>query len=121
MKIKTTRQINARTLDGRVYAAGEGTVTEIDDDDADMVGLAQALIASGQAEHYGDAGTVDGNDGETDPDPDVRALGDPPAEDDLDALRADAEAAGVKVDGRWGADRLREEIEAAASAAETEN
>ena len=33
-----------------------------------------------------------------------------PVEDDLDQLRADAEAKGVKVDGRWGADRLREEI-----------
>jgi hypothetical protein len=28
-------------------------------------------------------------------------------------LRAEAEAAGVKVDKRWKADRLREEIEAA--------
>jgi hypothetical protein len=32
---------------------------------------------------------------------------------DLDELRAEAEAAGVKVDGRWGAERLREEIDAA--------
>jgi len=32
---------------------------------------------------------------------------------DLDALRAKAEAAGVKVDKRWGADRLYEEIAAA--------
>ena len=31
--------------------------------------------------------------------------------DDLDTLRAEAEAAGVKVDRRWGADRLHEEIE----------
>jgi hypothetical protein len=37
----------------------------------------------------------------------------PPADDvDLDALRAQAEALGVKVDGRWGVDRLREEIAA---------
>ena len=111
MQIKTTKQVNARTLDGRVYAAGEGTVTEIDDNDPEMVGLAKSLIGSGQAEHYGDAGTADGNDGETEDGPE-----DPPAEDDLDALRAEAEAAGVKVDGRWGADRLREEIEAAGAA-----
>jgi hypothetical protein len=111
MQIKTKRQINARTQDGRVYAAGEGTVSEFDDDDAGMIGMAKSLIASGQAEHYGDAGEVD--DGDTDAEqgageqtPPV----DPPAEDDLDALRADAEAAGVKVDKRWGADRLREEI-----------
>jgi len=32
------------------------------------------------------------------------------AEDDLDALRKEAEEAGVAVDGRWKADRLRQEI-----------
>lgn len=36
----------------------------------------------------------------------------PDTEDELDALRAQAEAAGVKVDKRWGADRLHEEIAA---------
>jgi len=35
------------------------------------------------------------------------------SDDDLDQLRAEAEAAGVKVDKRWGADRLRTEIEKA--------
>lgn len=34
--------------------------------------------------------------------------------DDLDALRKQATDAGVKVDNRWGADRLRQEIEGAA-------
>ena len=33
--------------------------------------------------------------------------------DDLDALRAEAEAAGVKVDKRWGAQRLQDETAAA--------
>jgi nucleotide-binding universal stress UspA family protein len=33
--------------------------------------------------------------------------------DDLDALREQAEQAGVKVDKRWGADKLRAEISAA--------
>lgn len=33
-----------------------------------------------------------------------------PKPDDLDALRAEAEKAGVTVDKRWGADRLRQEI-----------
>jgi hypothetical protein len=33
--------------------------------------------------------------------------------DDLDALRVQAEKAGVKVDNRWKADRLRQEIAAA--------
>jgi len=34
---------------------------------------------------------------------------------DIEALQAKAEAAGVKVDKRWGADRLYEEIAAAQS------
>ena len=43
-----------------------------------------------------------------------RAVSPPKADDeDLDALRAKAEDAGVKVDKRWGADRLYEEIAAA--------
>lgn len=117
MQIKTTRQINARTLDGRVYAADEDTVTEIDDDDAGMIGLAKSLISSGQAEFYGDAGAVD--DSEPVGDEPTGEESDPDAE--LDHLREQAGAAGVKVDGRWGADRLREELEAAASVAETEN
>lgn len=111
MQIKTTRQINARTFDGRVYAAGEGSVTEIDDDDAGMVGLAKSLIASGQAEHYGDAGTVDG-DADADAEK-LAALEAEKAAAELDALRTEAEAAGVKVDKRWGADRLTLEIAAA--------
>jgi hypothetical protein len=32
---------------------------------------------------------------------------------DLEALQAEAKAAGVKVDKRWGADRLRQELDAA--------
>jgi hypothetical protein len=33
-------------------------------------------------------------------------------DDELEALRAEADALGVKVDKRWGADRLRSEIDA---------
>lgn len=41
--------------------------------------------------------------------------------DELDTLRAEATEAGVKVDKRWGADRLRDELAAAqAAAAEAE-
>lgn len=43
-----------------------------------------------------------------------------PVVDDLDVLRKQAEDAGVTVDKRWGADRLRQEI-AAASRPKTEN
>ena len=32
---------------------------------------------------------------------------------ELEVLQAEAEALGIKVDGRWGVDRLRSEIEAA--------
>lgn len=122
MFIQTTRQVNARTFDGRVYAAGEGAITEIDDGDEGMVAMAKSLISSGQAVHYGDAGTV-GDEPPAPPvdSPDNKTEGvvvpnDPEAE--LDQLRAQAEAAGVKVDGRLGADRLREEIQAAEAADE---
>lgn len=81
MQIKTTKPVNAGTLDGRVYTADEGTVTEIDDDDAEMVGLARSLIMSGQAEHYGDAGTVVGVDVGEDKDPEAE-LDDLSEEDD---------------------------------------
>jgi hypothetical protein len=39
-------------------------------------------------------------------------------DDDLTALRADAESLGVKVDGRWGADRIRAEIDKALGSAD---
>jgi hypothetical protein len=40
-----------------------------------------------------------------------------PAEDaDLEALRAEAERLGIDVDGRWGAKRLRAEIDRASKA-----
>jgi hypothetical protein len=35
----------------------------------------------------------------------------PAADDGLDQLRAAAEAAGIKIDRRWGAERLRQEID----------
>lgn len=59
MRIKTTTQINARTHDGRQFTADEDSVEQIDDNDDGMVGLVKALIMSGQAEHYGDAGVVE--------------------------------------------------------------
>lgn len=40
--------------------------------------------------------------------------------DELDALRAEAEALGIKVDGRWGVDRLRAEVSAARPAEDDE-
>lgn len=46
-----------------------------------------------------------------------RSVTSPPG-DDLDALRTEAEKAGVKVDKRWGADKLRQEIAAKAKGKE---
>lgn len=42
----------------------------------------------------------------------------PPPADGLAALRAEADGLGVRVDGRWGEARLREEIEKAGGGSE---
>jgi len=98
MKVKTLNHVNGRTLDGRVFAAGEGSVTEVDGGDVGMVALFRSWAASGAVEILEEeAPTVD-----------------------LEELRAEAESVGVKVDKRWGTDRLREEIAAAANAGEAE-
>jgi hypothetical protein len=49
---------------------------------------------------------------ESAPQPDEQPV-EPQDDSDLEQLRAEAEALGVKVDKRWGADRLRAEIAAA--------
>lgn len=59
MRIKTTVQVNTHLQDGRKFAADEGDVVEIHEDDDAMVGLARSLVMSGQARHHGDAGEVD--------------------------------------------------------------
>lgn len=59
MRIKTTSEINTHTQDGREIVSEEGSVLEIDDEDAALVGLARSLIMSGQATHYGDVGEVE--------------------------------------------------------------
>lgn len=69
-----------------------------------------------QLEHYG----YEGDQADPRKQPPVGRSATPPnatapasADDDLDALRAEAETAGVKVDGRWKADKLKAEIAAA--------
>jgi hypothetical protein len=47
------------------------------------------------------------------PQPDEEQPVEPQDDSELEQLRAEAEALGVKVDKRWGADRLRAEIAAA--------
>lgn len=50
MRIKTLDHVNGRTSDGRVYSAGAGTVTDVDDSDAGMVALMQDLAKAGVVE-----------------------------------------------------------------------
>lgn len=47
MKITTRDHVNARTSDGRVYSAGQGAVTLVDDDDTGMVELMRDLERRG--------------------------------------------------------------------------
>lgn len=51
---------------------------------------------------------------ESAPGPENETATETDADAELEQLQAEAEVAGVKVDGRWGVDRLREEIDAAA-------
>jgi hypothetical protein len=125
MKIRTITQVNSRWLDGRTYAAGEGTVTVVDDGDRDAVAHMQHLAATGQVQILDDDPEPK-PEPKPDPDPEpkqaemVDKIADPAEakdaqivpEDDLDALRRIAQNLGVKVDRRWGVDRLRQEIAA---------
>jgi hypothetical protein len=78
---------------------------EIDLPDQEAVKYCSNGLAVPVGDHRGDVETTtDDRAAETRSDDD---------ETDVDALRAQAKAAGVKVDKRWGADRLRDEIDAA--------
>jgi hypothetical protein len=121
MKIRTITQVNSRWLDGRTYAAGEGTVTVVDDRDRDAVAHMQHLAATGQVEILDD---------EPEPEPErpevVDKISDPSQVkdaqvvigDEMDELRAHAQRLGLRVDRRWGPDRLRQEIAAAQAVTE---
>lgn len=50
MRIRTLDQVHGRTADGRVYSAGEGAVTDVDDDDNGMVDLMRQLAKAGLVE-----------------------------------------------------------------------
>ena len=78
-----------------------GAVLDVDDNEGAQ------LCAGGLAEPVPD----DQVETAVPPTEDVEKRGSAP--DDLDALRAQAKDAGVKVDNRWGADKLRQEIAAA--------
>ena len=118
MKITTLVQVNERARDGRVYAAGEGTTRIVPDDDKDMVDLMRAMAAKGVV-------TIEEPEPEPEPEPEVSEVEQSPADqtntdvaqadDALAVLRAEAITVGVKVDKRWGVDRLREEIASLAS------
>jgi hypothetical protein len=124
MRIRTITQVNSRWLDGRTYSAGEGTVSVVDDADVDAVGHMRYLAATGQVE-------ILAEDPEPEPEPEEESAPETvdkiaePVEvkdarvvpgDDLDEMRQHAQRLGLKVDRRWGADRLRQEILAAHAA-----
>jgi hypothetical protein len=76
---------------------------EIDLPDAEAVKYCANGLAVPVGDHRGDVETTTTDDRVTETRSDD-------GESDVDALRAQAKAAGVKVDKRWGADRLREAI-----------
>ncbi len=116
MNITINTHVNGRTSDGRSFAAGEGTRTVVDDGDEPMVALMREWAATGAVQ------ILDDQPEKSEPDEEQPVVeAEEPAEaeepvEDIDQLRAAAEAAGVKVDGRWGVDRLREEIAVAGAA-----
>jgi predicted phage tail protein len=57
MRIKTNEQVNTRTADGRVYSAGAGTTTDVDDDDEGMVAMFRDLANRGAVSIEGDGDT----------------------------------------------------------------
>jgi hypothetical protein len=115
MRIRTITQVNSRWLDGRTYAAGEGTVSVVDDGDRDAVAHMRYLAGVGQVE-------ILAEDPEPDPeqpemvdkiaDREVKDSRQPELADPLAGLRSQAQLLGIRVDRRWGADRLRDEISA---------
>jgi hypothetical protein len=64
MRITTNDQVNARTADGRVYSAGAGAVTDVDDDDKGMVAMFRDLAATGLVDIAGDDEDVDEEESE---------------------------------------------------------
>lgn len=83
-------------------------------DDEDLKAEYRALLGESDEGDAYDASQADSEESEEDPE---TAQSD--AEAELDALRSQADDAGVKVDKRWGADRLKTEIAAAQNAEAT--
>jgi hypothetical protein len=118
MRIRTITQVNSRWADGRTYAAGEGTVSVVDDADHDAVAHMRYLARVGQVEILAEDPEPEEESEEESDRETVDKIAEPvevkdarivPG-DDLDALRRIAQDLGVRVDRRWGADRLRQEI-----------
>lgn len=55
MIIRTRDYVNDRTADGRVYSAGGGATSFIDDDDEGMVALMRSLAARGLVDIEGES------------------------------------------------------------------
>lgn len=115
MKFQTKNHVSGRTADGRVLSVMEGKASEVDDDDEGMVALVRGWAEAGAVELLDVE--EEGGDSETAASGSEAAASEQAdagngVDDELVQLRTEAEVLGVKVDGRWGADRLREEIAA---------
>jgi hypothetical protein len=103
MKIKMKVQVSGSRNSEAWPAVGQ-TLDVPDDEGAE-------LCAAGLASPVADKGKTEKAVAE--PELETREATD---DDEVDALRDEAKAAGVKVDKRWGAERLAEEIAAAKEA-----
>ncbi len=122
MRIETLDYVSGRTTDGRVYSAMQGAVTDVDDADTGMVDLMRSLAARGLVRIHGEPDT-DSDERDGDDEAETKDGTAQPAEVKqarLDpqeaALRVRADELGIKVDRRWGAERLRAEVARAEAA-----
>lgn len=104
MKIRMKVEVSG-TRDGQQWP-GRGETLDVDDSEGAQ--LCAAGLATPVVDDKVETAVPSTGDVET------RTDATPPA-DDIDALRAAADKAGVTVDKRWKADRLRQEIDAAKS------
>jgi hypothetical protein len=90
-----------------------GEILEVDDDEGVQLcaaGIATPVVKRDVETAVPPKGTVEVRDDQTPPADAEPADADEAEPDELPALREQATALGIKADGRWGADRLRDEI-----------
>ncbi len=109
MKVKAFGPYTTKMPDGTLVSPVPNEIITVDDANEAFVARWRELAAAGMAEILEDVAEPEPDDaGPAGPDTGLlTGLS-------IDELRAKAAKAGVTVDNRWGADRLRREIEAAA-------